>query len=215
MKSMSPDALDALENGCVVAGAVRFATSPVVALWSGHAEIEIDGDTYIPCGEHGMIRATAGSVGSAAEGIEIELTNIPDEAYPALETAALRGVQVRIYRLIFDADGRELLDASVHARGRVDYVVKNWQAGGASTISITVDGSARGLGRRNGRMRSDADQRLILSTDGGLKHISYAGDRTLYWGGQRPSRARNGIPNAGGGYRGEIGGDGLQGRDHH
>jgi len=38
-------------------------------------------------------------------------------------------------------------------------------------------------------MRTDADQRLVNATDGGMRHISYAGQKMLYWGGKVPARA--------------------------
>ena len=38
-------------------------------------------------------------------------------------------------------------------------------------------------------MRSDADQRLIDASDGFFKNVSFAGEKTLYWGGRKPTRA--------------------------
>ena len=36
-------------------------------------------------------------------------------------------------------------------------------------------------------MRTDADQRLIKPSDGGMRKVSYAAEVTLYWGGRPPS----------------------------
>ena len=52
-----------------------------------------------------------------------------------------------------------------------------------------MGGLAKGLGRKGGRMRTDADQRLIDPDDGFFKNVAYAGAKTLYWGGQRPATA--------------------------
>ena len=200
MKVMSPEALEALAAGrAVVSGSVRFdIPGDPIRVWGGHGEIEIEGEAYVPLGDHGLIRTTAGSVGTAAQGMTLELSGIPTAALSTINARLLRGVGVVVRRLIFDQHGRDLLDVSVHARGRVDHAPKTEAAGDTSVIAVTVHGSARGLGRKGGRMRSDADQRLILSTDGGLKHISYAGERTLYWGGKPPQRAGSAIPNSGG-----------------
>lgn len=207
MKVMSPEALEALATGrAVVSGAVEFQTLTPFRRWGGYSEIEIDGETYLPLGDRGIVRASAGSVGSAAQGMTIELSGIPPTDIAQINTAQLRSVAVTCRRLIFDQHGLTLLDESVHERGRVDSVARNESGGGESKISVTVDGSVRGLGRRSGRMRTDADQRLILSTDGGRKHVSYAGDRTLYWGGKPPQRAGAAIPNAG-----SVGGGGGSG----
>ena len=51
------------------------------------------------------------------------------------------------------------------------------------------DPAARGLGRKTGRVRSDADQRLIKETDGAMRAITYASEKLLYWGGEKPARA--------------------------
>lgn len=199
MKVMSPEALEALATGrAVVSGAVEFQTPTPFRRWGGFTEIDIDGETYLPLGGQGIVRASAGSIGSAAQGMTLELSGIPQGDVAQINTAQLRSVAVTCRRLIFDQHGQTPLDQSVHARGRVDTVTRNEAGGGESKITVTVDGSVRGLGRRSGRMRTDADQRLILATDGGRKHISYAGDRTLYWGGRPPQRAGTAIPNAGG-----------------
>jgi len=63
-----------------------------------------------------------------------------------------------------------------------------------------LETAARGLGRRGARMRSDADQRLLDPADGFFKHISYAAEKNLYWGGKRPARAGSALPGGGGGW---------------
>lgn len=197
MKTMNPDALAALEAGrAVVAGAVRFGTTEPLRLWGGYGTLEIDGEEYLPVGSNAIVNTTAGSVGLAAEGTTLELSDIPPENMAQINTLALRGVSVVIRRLIFDENGRDLLDDTVHIRGRVDFVQRSVQAGNTATIGVTVEGAARGLGRASGRMRTDADQRLILSTDGGMKHVSYAGEVTLYWGGKPPQRAGSVLPSS-------------------
>ena len=62
-------------------------------------------------------------------------------------------------------------------------------SGGTASITLEVESPGRGLGRRTGRIRSDADQRLIDPSDGGLSRVSYAGEKQLYWGGRRPAKA--------------------------
>ncbi len=73
-------------------------------------------------------------------------------------------------------------------RGRVDSAPVEDVIGGTSTITISIETSARGMGRRGKRMRSDADQRTIDPLDGFFKHCSYAGTKTVYQGG-KPSSA--------------------------
>jgi hypothetical protein len=80
-----------------------------------------------------------------------------------------------------------LLGAYVFTRGRVDELRTIESIGGAAAIQVAVEGAARGLGRRGGRLRSDSDQRLVSANDGFFKHVSYAGQKTVYWGGKKPA----------------------------
>jgi hypothetical protein len=92
-------------------------------------------------------------------------------------------------RLIFDGSGTRLLDEQIFARGKVDALPIEDIAGGTSTVSASVETAARALGRRGGRMRTDADQRLVKATDGGFSNVSFAAEKTLYWGGKKPATA--------------------------
>ena len=87
-------------------------------------------------------------------------------------------------------------------RGRVDTLMTEETVGAEARITVSVENAARGLGRRGSRMRTDADQRLIDPNDGAFKSISYAGQKTLYWGGKKPSTARDAV---GGGLSGGFG----------
>jgi hypothetical protein len=69
---------------------------------------------------------------------------------------------------------------------------------GSATIELSIEGAARGLVRRGGRIRSDADQRLVSSTDGFYRVVSAAPKKTLYWGGKRPSVAGSAVGGGGG-----------------
>ncbi|MEL6738348.1 MAG: hypothetical protein AAFO28_05440, partial [Pseudomonadota bacterium] len=113
------------------------------------------------------------------------------------------GASIRLYRLIFHNATNALLDGGLWGRGRLDTLEVNEEIGGEAAISAKVESPARGLGRRGGRMRSDADQRLIDPNDGFFRNVAFAGERTLYWGGPRPARAgqvvNGGNVNRGGG----------------
>jgi hypothetical protein len=61
--------------------------------------------------------------------------------------------------------------------------------GGTATISCNVESAARALGRKGGRVRSDADQRLVKANDGFFKNVAFAAEKTLYWGGKKPANA--------------------------
>jgi hypothetical protein len=129
------------------------------------------------------------ALGSAATNVELTLSGIDPETLALLDAEEVRRAAVTLRRLIYAGDGRTLLDIEVFQRGRLDQLSAVETIGGTAALAAMIETAARGLGRRGGRMRSDADQRLIKADDGFFKHASYAGEKTLYWGGRPPANA--------------------------
>lgn len=207
MKSYAPAAMAAIQAGQFLAsGAVLIAADPAVRLWGGYGDLTLDGQVFKGIGQRGLVSVTAGALGGAEQSTELKVSGLDPDTAGALSLTDYRRVRVVLWRLIFDAAGANLLDAQVYLRGRIDQITQEEEPDGSASIKATVEGAARGLGRRGGRMRADADQRLISSTDGGFKHVSYAGERTLYWGGRRPVTVRSGLPGASGPGVGGSGG---------
>lgn len=197
MKSIAPAALDALEAGtAIVGGSIEIGTDPPVRVWSGHGTLTIDGEDYVGIGDRALAQVTGAAIGGAAQGLTLSLSGVDPDVIPLLDADELRGASCVIRRLIADSSGTVLLDAPIFSRGRIDAAPTEETIGGEATIAVAVEGAARGLGRRGGRMRTDADRRLIKPSDGGMKRVSYAGEVVLYWGGQRPSTAASAIPGA-------------------
>ncbi len=201
MKTLAPAALAALEAGtAIVSGAVEIACTPPVRVWSGWHEITLAGQTFLPIGDRGLAQVMGGALGDAAQAITLTLSGIDPETAALLDRAGLAGAPTVLWRLIFSGDGNTLLDADIWARGRLDTIAREEEIGGTAAISAQIETAAKGLGRRGARMRSDADQRLIDPADGFFKNVSYAGEKTLYWGGRRPARAGSALPGVGGGF---------------
>lgn len=209
MKTFSAPALTALRDGAViVSGAVRFGTSTPICVWGGHGPLTLDGEVYAGLGQKGLIQVSGGALGGQEQGPELTLSGVDPEAVPTLSLAPLRGVSVVIRRLIFDGPGANLLQESVFLRGRVDRATTEETPGGTATLRISVEGAARGLGRRSERMRTDSDQRLISATDGGLRRVTFAGEKVIYFGGRPPVRAGAAFGGSGPGGSGGRGGIG-------
>lgn len=190
MKTFTDEAMDAIQLGdAIVGGAVAILSDPPIRLWSGYGILTLDGEDFQPIGDRGLAQATGGTLGSSAQNVTLSLSGIEPEALELLEADEVRGAPVVLYRLIFSGDGLSLLDYHVFQRGRLDLLPIEDEVGGTATIKALVETAARGLGRRGGRMRSDADQRLIDPDDGFFKHAAYAAQKTLYWGGKKPATA--------------------------
>lgn len=158
-----------------------------IRFWGGYGNLSIAGDEYIGIGARGFAQQNGGAVGGIAQGMTLGLSGIEPAVLDAIDTEGLKGASVVLYRLIFDKDEKTLLDAHVFDRGRVDTVPTEETKGGTAMISVAVESSARGLGRAGARMRADSDQRLIDPNDGYFRNVSYAGHKTLYWGGRKPT----------------------------
>lgn len=214
MKNFSAEALAALRSGeAIVSGAVWFGGAESVGFWGGFGPIGFDGYTFTGVGSEAMIEVTGGALGGQEQGASLTLSNVDPDVVANIELDSLRGVPVIIWRLVFNATGSQLLQASIYLRGRVDTADSNETPAGRAAITLGIETAARGLGRSLGRMRSDADQRLISATDGGLRRVTYAGSKELYFGGRPPQTiaqangggaSRGGSQGAGGGGGGDI-----------
>jgi len=198
MKTFTDAAMAAIERGdAIVAGACYIGAETPVCLWSGEGTLPLEDGSYLGIGNRALAQISGAAVGSAAAGINLTLSGIDPDVLDDFDEDEIRDAPVALRRLIFDSSGTQLLDAHVFDRGRVDQVASDETIGGEAAINVSVEGAARGLGRRGGRMRTDADQRLIDPADGGMRKVSFAGSITLYWGGVRPNTATNALPGAG------------------
>lgn len=201
MKTLAPAALAALEAGtAIVTGALEIGCTPPVRVWGGWHPITFDGRTFDPLGDRGIAQVMGGALGDAAQNITLTLSGLDPEVLALLDATGLKGAPAVLWRLIFDQTGTTLLDFDVWARGRLDTLEREEEIGGEAKITALLETAAKGLGRRGARMRSDADQRLIDPSDGFFKNVSFAGEKTLYWAGRRPTRAGSALPGAGGGW---------------
>jgi hypothetical protein len=175
-----------VERGIPVVGA-----GTTIRLWGGYGDLDLPSDagtsTYSGIGDRGLIQSSSGAIGGTAQNLTLGLSGIEPAALEVLNPDEVRDASVVVRRLIFDSSGKTLLGAYVYTRGRLDELKTSELVGGGASIQISVEGAARGLGRRGGRMRSDADQRLVSSPDGFFKNVSFAAQKVLYWGGKKPS----------------------------
>jgi hypothetical protein len=197
MKVFSDEAISAMEAGAtIVAGAVKFDLPEPLRVWGGFGPLTIDGEDMLGVGDRGLVSTTGAALGGAEQNLTLQLSGVDPTVLAGFSAVAFRRIPAICWRLIFDGSGRTLLDATIFARGRVDQLPIEETPGGTATIKAVIEGAARASGRAGGRMRTDADQRLISNTDGGFKAVSYAGQVTLYWGGKVPVPANTALTSA-------------------
>lgn len=209
MKTINDAAMAAIERGeANVHGAVTIFSDTPIRVWTGYWVLSVPsmdgGANFRPIGPHGSAQQTAGALGGTAQGLTLVLSGIEPEVLDVLDSDEVRKASCVVRRLIFAGDGITFLDHQVFDRGRVDQVITVDTVGGEAAIKVMLEGAARGLGRRGGRMRSDADQRLVDDTDGYFKNTAYAGEKMLYWGGPVPTRAASAL-GGGGSFSDQVG----------
>lgn len=173
----------------IIAGAARFAFGPgeTYCYWSGLGKITHDGNEFIGLGDAALIAPIASAVGGGADGLTISLSGLDPDVAVLIENETYAQKPVTIWRWVFDADGKDLLDAMVFMRGRVDFITQSEQVGGKASLEVVVEGPRRDMNRSGGRVNSNSDQRVLGgSGDASHKHITYTGRKTMYWG-QKPS----------------------------
>ena len=214
MKIISAAAKAAMADGtAIVAGAVKIEGlangAPDILIWGGHGLLQIPGvaGVFQPMADRSLVQVSGGALGGAAQSVTLTLSGIDPETIEIDDSNDAAGAATTLWRLIFSGDGNTLLDAHVWQRGRLDQIVREDDIGGTASISAVLETAARGLGRRGGRMRSDSDQRLIKANDGFFRNTSFAGEKTLYWGGRKPAVASSALGGSqGGGRRGLLDG---------
>ena len=190
MKVIAPAALEALERGdAIVVGAVEIAADPVTRVWGGRRPITFDGRTFDPLGDRSLVQVAGGALGGQAQSITLTLSGLEPKVLALLDSSEVAGAPTTLWRLIFDSSGTQLLGFNVWGRGRLDTLPREEEIGGTASIIARIETPARSSGQRGARLRSDADQRMIDPDDGFFKHVAYAGEKKLYWGGRRAERA--------------------------
>lgn len=204
MRSYAPAAMAAITAGTAVFhGAVAFYTEPEpFFIWGGEGDIALPSqteagefDTYLGTGYRGLMVATGGQIGGGEQHIELSLSGVDPVLAAEIDPLLMRRCSAVIWRTIWDQGGANLLDAVVHARGRVQKMPIEDTPAGMATIKVQVETAASGSGRMTRRMRTDPDQRLIKSTDGSFIRVGFLASKILYWGGQIPVHA-GGLSNA-------------------
>lgn len=193
MKTYSSETIAALQEGAVITvGAARIETEAGFRVWGGEGTVSLAGEDYVGIGDRGLVQATASQLGGSEQSLDLVLSGVNSDVIPLIQAAHVRNAPAVVWRLLFNASGSTLLDAHVFRRGRVDALPIEDTPGGVAKITARIEGAARGLGRQTGRLRSDADQRLVSATDGAFQWVTQAALRTLAWGGKPPARVSSG-----------------------
>lgn len=213
MKHLSAEAVEQIESRRpTIAGAAKFGipSGPdgSYRFASGVGKLTIESEEFIGVGSRALIIPTASRIGGSADGYTITLSGLDPRVADTIENEDYHQTPVTIWKLVFNATGRVLLDVMVDCRGRLNFVKQREKVGGMAALDFMVEGPRRDLSRAGARVRSDADQRVLGGAqDDSLAQISVAPRKTLRWG--QHEITGGGALGGGRGLLGPFGGGGL------
>ncbi|MCL8385575.1 DUF2163 domain-containing protein [Xanthobacter aminoxidans] len=189
MRSFNATTLAKLDAGAIVTRGLLLFDFPsgLYGFWDGVGTLTYSGVDYVGAGR--LISADAiGLVGDlSASSITLTLSAIPDagldpDVLATLEAEVYHQRPVTLSRAYIDPDTRALISVERVFRGYVDQVSHEYTIGGGSVLTCAVESRARDNTRKGWRTRSDADQKRIDASDGGMRHATIAGKQVIYWG---------------------------------
>lgn len=163
-------------------------------LWTGLGPITvpvIDGTTgqtvnreYVGSGPLIGIGAVPLTNDMTVQTLTVTSSAIADAVQTDLRTYDADQAPVEIHRGLFDPSSRNLVDAAIcRFVGFVDKIeITTAKEGSDSQAVMTLVSHSRETTRMNPAVRSDADQKLRLSTDTGCKYTAVGGDWIVFWG---------------------------------
>ncbi|CDZ43199.1 Hypothetical protein NGAL_HAMBI1146_59720 [Neorhizobium galegae bv. officinalis] len=151
------------------------------------SELLWQGVTYIPFGLIKVSDLDSGNGTSASSSFTLTLAESPDDGLtPAMlqqiENEDYRDRPVTLYDAHFHPDTNELLQVEAVGRGYLDVI--DHEEGGEAGYVLTARCEGRQLdySRKNGRVRSVADQQRRSPNDRFFEHAGKAGRVEVFWG---------------------------------
>ena len=188
MRSYDSDTLALLASG-------RAATRDMIlfdfaagfyGFWTGVGVLPYSGVDYIGAGKLIQIDGLSFEGGLSPSNVTVSLSAIPEDGLTVDVLATIEAEQyhqrpVTISRAYIHPDTRAVLSVERMYRGYLDQITHDLQAGGGATLTATLESRSRDHTRVGHRVRSDADQRLIDSSDGFFLYAAVA-DAKFLWG---------------------------------
>lgn len=149
--------------------------------------LDYAGVTYQPFGLIEVSELSFGTGTAAMGGFTLKLAESPDDGLtPAMlmqiEDEDYRDRPVTVFDAHFHPDTNELIQVEAVARGYLDVLEHHEDPDDGYVITATCEGRSLDYSRRNGRVRSVADQKRRSSTDVFHQHAATAGRIERSWG---------------------------------
>jgi hypothetical protein len=155
--------------------------------WTGQGILTYSGNDYTGAGSLIDIQQIDGVSDLSSVPLLVTLTSVPNsdlspDVLATIEAETWHQAPVKISRAYIDPDTRTLLSVERFYSGYIDKIDHEDQIGGGAVLKAYSESKSRDHLKTGYRTRSDADQRLINATDGGLMMAATAGVQDIFWG---------------------------------
>ncbi|MFG1205559.1 DUF2163 domain-containing protein [Xanthobacter flavus] len=189
MRSFDSTTLALLDSGRVVTRGLLLFDFPsgLWGFWDDLGPLVYSGVTYKGSGQLITVDEIGFSGDLSSNSINLTLTAIPDtdlspDVLATIEAEQYHQRPVTLSRAYINPDTRAVVSVQRVYRGYVDQMVHDYTEDGQATLTCIVQGRGRDNTRRGWRTRSDADQKRIAASDGGMRHAATSGTQDIYWG---------------------------------
>lgn len=172
--------------------AVRFdLDGGAQGVWNDAYAITDDGVTYAPLAGNMSVDVVPGSGTLNSDKVIVTVSGLDPTVAGYVAGTDWHQRPCVLFLCFLDTDGT-VLHMMPRFSGFLDAAELSDRSGQAATLRLTLESNNRGLNRRQGRTRSDADQRQIGGSDDGFfKNTATAvtTSETIYWGRKGPQSA--------------------------
>jgi hypothetical protein len=149
--------------------------------WTGIGNLVWSGNTYTGVGQLGKIGPITEDTAVQAQGLQLELTGVPQTLLNEALGQCQQGNAVNVYFGFLDASGNVIADPYLAFSGRMDVPTID-EGAETATITLTAENRLIDLQRVRQRNFTQQDQILDYPTDAGFTFVPLLQQLNLVWG---------------------------------
>jgi hypothetical protein len=168
--------------------------------WTGIGNLVWSGNTYTGVGQLGKIGPITEDTAVQAQGLQLELTGVPQNLLNEALGQCQQGNAVNVYFGFLDSSGNVIADPYLAFSGRMDIPTID-EGAETATITLTAENRLIDLQRPRQRNFTQSDQIRDFPADTGFQYVALLQQLNLTWGKAQnvPLKVSSGSGNAAGG----------------
>lgn len=154
--------------------------------------VEIDGDTYVGLGNFLSVTDTSSDLRAAAGTLSVTLSGIPNSSIQEILSLKIKGSNCYVWRVLFDANTKQMLDIPGNPVGRFQGRVDNWSieedydnaaSQATNTMALSLSSLVETLDSKiAGRATNPTDQKYFFPSDLSMDKVMALTNTNLNFG---------------------------------